>query len=101
MSQKAEFRKEESVVGNGSSLPTVTAPPSCRKKAADVNEGFVKDLMSHIDDFVHASYDEHKSCLQKTVRKMFGMNKAVESSASSAPPPVVSVLPLRVDTSTG
>lgn len=77
MSENAGFRKEETV-GTGS--PTVAVPPSCRKKKADMNEGFVKDLVSHIDEFVNASYDEHKTCLQKTVRKVMSCVSAVGSA---------------------
>ncbi|KAL3687739.1 hypothetical protein R1sor_014048 [Riccia sorocarpa] len=79
----------------------VPVQQSCRKKKSDVDEGFVKDVMNHIDDFVHASYEEHKTCLQKTVRKLFnGMSRIGQSPPAlptPTPTPVVSVLPLRVD----
>ncbi|KAL2630012.1 hypothetical protein R1flu_014698 [Riccia fluitans] len=74
---------------------------SCRKKKSEVDEGFVKDVMNHIDEFVHASYEEHKTCLQKTVRKLFnGMSRIGQTPpvSTSTPTPVVSVLPLRVNT---
>ena len=33
---------------------------SCRKKKSE-DASFVADLMDHIDEFVHASMDEHKT----------------------------------------
>ncbi|KAG6556590.1 hypothetical protein Mapa_001531 [Marchantia paleacea] len=80
--------------------PPLQQQSSCRKKKADVNEGFVKDVMDHINEFVHASYDEHKTCLTKTVRKLFGgMSKIGQNPPASVPAPVVSVLSLRANTS--
>lgn len=48
--------------------PTAT---SCRKKKSDSQSTtFFGDIVDHIDEFVHASYDEHKSCLTKTLNKV-------------------------------
>ncbi|GAB4861431.1 hypothetical protein Ancab_036634 [Ancistrocladus abbreviatus] len=56
-----------------SSTPAVT---SCRKKKKE-DATFLEDVKDHIDEFIHASMDEHMSCFTKTVRKMFGMSKIV------------------------
>ena len=42
---------------------------SCRKKKSD-DAGFLEDLRDHIDEFINASVDEHKTCFQKTLRKV-------------------------------
>eukprot|EP01018_Ginkgo_biloba_P020525 Gb_33557 [translate_table: standard] len=81
----------------GSSPSTPPEMTSCRKKKSEDNS-FVVDLMDHIDEFVHASMDEHKTCFQKTIKKMFGMSKAVAEKNSSSVP-VESVLPLQTTTS--
>ncbi|KAG6480517.1 uncharacterized protein LOC122019718 [Zingiber officinale] len=52
------------------------AMTSCRKKKSD-DADFLEDLRDHIDEFIHASMDEHKNCFQKTIKKMFGMSRAV------------------------
>ncbi|KAL4326073.1 hypothetical protein GQ457_11G020090 [Hibiscus cannabinus] len=66
---------------------------SCRKKKNE-EATFLEDLKDHIDEFVNASMDEHKTCFKKTIQKMFGMSKIVaERSAESKE--VESVLPLR------
>jgi hypothetical protein len=70
---------------------------SCRKKKSD-DASFVADLMDHIDEFVHASMDEHKTCFEKTIKKMFGMSKIV-AEKNASPETVESVLHLRTTTS--
>lgn len=70
---------------------------SCRKKKSE-DASFVADLMDHIDEFVHASMDEHKTCFEKTIKKMFGMSKIVAKKNASTET-VESVLPLRTTTS--
>lgn len=41
-------------------------------------------MKDHIDEFINASMDEHKTCFQKTISKMFGMSKVVaERSANN------------------
>ncbi|KAK8614341.1 hypothetical protein V6N13_122701 [Hibiscus sabdariffa] len=70
---------------------------SCRKKKNE-EATFLEDLKDHIDEFVNASMDEHKTCFKKTIQKMFGMSKIVaERSAESKE--VESVLPLRTTVS--
>ncbi|MBA0820399.1 hypothetical protein Gohar_019585, partial [Gossypium harknessii] len=56
---------------------------SCRKKKNEETT-FLEDLKDHIDEFVNASMDEHKTCFKKTIQKMFGMSKIVaERNAES------------------
>lgn len=49
---------------------------SCRKKKSE-SATFLEDVKDHIDEFIHASMDEHKSCFTKTIQKMFSMSKIV------------------------
>ncbi|KAK7822433.1 uncharacterized protein LOC112038598 [Quercus suber] len=72
--------------------PTATVIPSCRTKKND-DATFLEDLKDHIDEFIHASMDEHKNCFQKTLKKMFGMSKIV-AERSSETKEVESSLPL-------
>ncbi|KAL0334727.1 UNVERIFIED_CONTAM: hypothetical protein Sradi_4684600 [Sesamum radiatum] len=78
-------------------LPPSGAPnpamASCRKKKNE-EATFLEDLKDHIDEFIHASMDEHKTCFQKTVKKMFGMSKVV-AERSLETNKVESVLPLQ------
>lgn len=71
MSESAEIAKGEAASASAFAVPP---PSACRKKKSEVDEGFVKDLINHIDEFVNASYDEHKSCLQKTVSKVMSFS---------------------------
>ncbi|XP_043710798.1 uncharacterized protein LOC122659745 [Telopea speciosissima] len=75
--------------------PSATTPPitSCRKKKSD-DATFLEDMKDHIDEFIHASVDEHTSCFKKTISKMFGMSKIV-AERSSEQKEVESTLPLR------
>ncbi|KAK7859407.1 hypothetical protein CFP56_006825 [Quercus suber] len=43
---------------------------------------FLEDVKDHIDEFINASMDEHKSCFKKTIQKMFGMSKIVAERSS-------------------
>ncbi|KAI7748085.1 hypothetical protein M8C21_012874 [Ambrosia artemisiifolia] len=60
------------------SIPSASAPvmESCRRKKSE-DATFLQDVKDHIDEFIHASMDEHKTCFQKTISKMFGMSKVV------------------------
>jgi hypothetical protein len=53
------------------SSSSATTPPmaSCRKKKNE-EVTFLEDLKEHIDEFVHASMDEHKTCFKKTIQKV-------------------------------
>ncbi|KAK8942876.1 hypothetical protein KSP39_PZI009130 [Platanthera zijinensis] len=42
---------------------------SCRKKKSE-SATFLEDVKDHIDEFIHASMDEHKSCFKKTIQKV-------------------------------
>lgn len=102
----------------GANNPMIT---SCRKKKKD-DATFLEDIKDHIDEFINASMDEHKSCFKKTVQKvllsfrfqfypslhftvffpliseprlqMFGMSKVV-AERNAAAQEVESSLPLR------
>lgn len=69
---------------------------SCRKKKNE-EASFLEDLKDHIDEFVHASMDEHKTCFKKTMNKMFGLSKVVvaEKNNSNVTQEVESSLPLK------
>ncbi|XP_031103563.1 uncharacterized protein LOC116007111 [Ipomoea triloba] len=69
------------------------ATSSCRRKKSE-NATFVEDVRDHIDEFINASMDEHKTCFQKTIRKMFGMSKVV-AERNAEVKEVESSLPLR------
>jgi len=60
--QKSQPEKQQS---SASLDPAVT---SCRKKKRD-DATFLEDVKDHIDEFIHASMDEHKSCFTKTIKK--------------------------------
>ncbi|KAI5061212.1 hypothetical protein GOP47_0023717 [Adiantum capillus-veneris] len=76
--------------------PKQTPPPSCRKKKSE-GASFIEDVRSHIDDFLHASMEEHQSCLKNTLQKMFGISK--KKMLKSAPSTQEVVLPLEATTS--
>lgn len=50
------------------------AMTSCRKKKNE-DARFLEDLRDHIDEFIHASMDEHKTCFKKTVQKVVLANE--------------------------
>ncbi|XP_062212257.1 uncharacterized protein LOC133913198 [Phragmites australis] len=86
--------------GSASSVPKNPAMASCRKKKSDDDATFLEDLKDHIDEFIHASMDEHKTCFKKSIQKMFGMSKLVaERSAESKEAEVESALPLQTSVS--
>uniref|UniRef100_A0A0V0GZ57 Putative ovule protein n=1 Tax=Solanum chacoense TaxID=4108 RepID=A0A0V0GZ57_SOLCH len=55
---------------------------------------FLEDIKDHMDEFIHASMDEHKTCFKKTIQKMFGMSKIVAERNAEAKE-VESSLPLQ------
>ncbi|KAG0478758.1 hypothetical protein HPP92_013477 [Vanilla planifolia] len=89
-----EAQKADSAKQNQTVNPIHT---SCRKKKSD-DATFLEDLRDHIDEFIHASMDEHKSCFQKTIKKMFGMSKVVADRQFESEG-VVSVLALETSVS--
>ncbi|TVU45302.1 hypothetical protein EJB05_04785, partial [Eragrostis curvula] len=87
----------------GSAAPSVPQNPamtSCRKKKSE-EATFLEDVKDHIDEFIHASMDEHKTCFKKTIQKMFGMSKVVaeRSAAEAKEAEVESALPLQTSVS--
>ncbi|CAL5378495.1 unnamed protein product [Camellia sinensis] len=60
---------------------TKPAITSCRKKKSE-DATFLADLRDHIDEFIHSSMDEHKTCFKNTIQKMFGMSKVVAERSS-------------------
>jgi len=114
--QKSQPEKQSS---STATAPSVT---SCRKKKNE-EAAFLDDLKDHIDEFINASMDEHKTCFKKTIQKvgtsnfmwknihitfivcwccvvsdqsqMFGMSKAVAEGQSNASKEVESSLPLQ------
>lgn len=51
--------------------PAAAAPAisSCRKKKSE-EATFLEDVKDHIDEFINASMDEHKTCFKKTIQKV-------------------------------
>ncbi|KAK4754913.1 hypothetical protein SAY87_008670 [Trapa incisa] len=80
---------------NGQNEKVSASANSCRKNKKD-GATFLEDLKDHIDEFINASMEEHKNCFKNTMRKMFGMTKAVEERSS---PSVEVSLPLRTTAS--
>ncbi|KAL1314940.1 hypothetical protein AAHE18_16G225200 [Arachis hypogaea] len=78
------------------SLPTTnpSVVTSCRKKKNE-EATFLEDLKDHIDEFIHASMDEHKTCFKNTVQKMFGLSKVVAEQNANAAREVESSLHLQ------
>ncbi|KAH0871841.1 hypothetical protein HID58_078863, partial [Brassica napus] len=76
--------------------PPRPAMASCRRKVKE-DATFFEDVKDHIDEFIHASMDEHKTCFQKTISKMFGLSKAVAEKQAEGG--VESQLPLQTTVS--
>ncbi|KAL1190278.1 hypothetical protein V5N11_016664 [Cardamine amara subsp. amara] len=83
---------------NQSEIPPKPATASCRRKVKD-DATFFEDVKDHIDEFIHASMDEHKTCFQKTIKKMFGLSKAVAEKQAEEAKGVESQLPLQTTVS--
>lgn len=89
----------QSEVPQPSSSPVKPASTSCRKKNSG-NTSFVMQLRDHFHEFVHASMDEHRTCLTNTVKKLFAMSKVVaERTAGAKEAGAESVLPLQSEVS--
>ncbi|CAN6544067.1 hypothetical protein FF1_034504 [Malus domestica] len=78
------------------SLPAAATPAttSCQKKKNE-QATLLEDVKDHINDFVNASMDEHKTCFKKNMQKMFGMSKNV-AERSVDTKEVESTLPLQI-----
>jgi len=73
----------QNVKSDSAAAPPPTAT-SCRKKKSDSESTtFFGDVLEHIDEFVNASYDEHKSCLTKTLNKVMRVPFLSEQLLSS------------------
>lgn len=66
--QKAPQEKQPSPV-TPNPAAAAAAMASCRKKKSD-DATLLEDLKDHIDEFIHASMDEHKTCFKKTIQKV-------------------------------
>ncbi|KAF7803987.1 uncharacterized protein G2W53_043098 [Senna tora] len=83
-----------------SSSAAAPAMTSCRRKKNE-EASFLEDLKDHVDEFIHASMDEHKTCFKKTIQKgldhfqMFGLSKVVAERNSETAKEAESSLPLR------
>ncbi|CAL0326078.1 unnamed protein product [Lupinus luteus] len=86
--QKSQPEKQSSAAAAPSAMT------SCRKKKSE-EATFLEDLKDHIDEFISASMDEHKTCFKKTVQKMFSLSKVVSERNSNDVKEVESSLPLR------
>ncbi|VVA93173.1 unnamed protein product [Arabis nemorensis] len=79
--------------------PPKPAMKSCRNKAKD-DASFLEDVKDHIDEFINASMDDHKNCFNKTIKKMFGLSRAVaEKQEADETKGVESFLPLQTTVS--
>ncbi|KAK7292718.1 hypothetical protein RJT34_15570 [Clitoria ternatea] len=87
-SQKAQSEKQSP------SIATAASVTSCRKKKSE-EATFLEDVKDHIDEFIYASMDEHKTCFKKTIQKMFGLSKAVAEQHPNSVKEVESALPLQ------
>ncbi|KAK3420926.1 hypothetical protein EUGRSUZ_G01659 [Eucalyptus grandis] len=87
------MEKQNDAAAAAATAPTVPPLTSCRKKKKD-DGTFLEDIKDHIDEFINASVDEHKSCFTKTIHKMFGMSKVV-AERNAAAQEVESSLPLK------
>ncbi|GAB4837906.1 hypothetical protein Ancab_027431 [Ancistrocladus abbreviatus] len=89
--------QESQPEGKSSAAASTPAATSCHKKKNE-QATFLEDVKDHIDEFIHASMDQHKACFKKTVQKMFGMSKIV-AQRSAEQKEVESVLPLQTTVS--
>ena len=71
MSQAEDASQAHQSVNAEQAAPAVApdASSSCRKKKSESGT-FIGDVLDHIDEFVHASLDEHKTCFKKTLNKV-------------------------------
>ncbi|XP_056698044.1 uncharacterized protein [Spinacia oleracea] len=91
-----DSQKNPAETKSSATAPT-PAIASCRRKKKD-DATFLEDLKGHIDEFIDASMDEHKSCFTKTIQKMFSISKIV-AQRNSEQREVESVLPLQTTVS--
>ncbi|KAK2989592.1 hypothetical protein RJ640_027366, partial [Escallonia rubra] len=94
LSMATEKSQDEKQTESAASTPAIS---SCRKKKSE-SANFLEDVKDHIDEFINASMDEHKTCFKKTIQKMFGMSKVV-AERNSETKEVESSLPLQTTVS--
>ncbi|KAM2667275.1 hypothetical protein EV2_018985 [Malus domestica] len=71
---------------------------SCSRKKNFGSGSFVSNLRDHIHEFLHASLDEHRTCLKETVRKMFERAKLYREKSGSGRNEGEKPLPLQTTT---
>jgi hypothetical protein len=69
MSGSEQAQSSVKVETESAPQPVASSSSSCRKKKSE-STTFFGDVLDHIDEFVHASMEEHKSCLKKTLNKV-------------------------------
>lgn len=62
-------------VQNEKTPSPVTQNPAMTSSRKKKNEEatFLEDIKDHIDEFIHASMDEHKTCFKKTIQKVLSI----------------------------
>ncbi|KAK7367401.1 hypothetical protein VNO80_09413 [Phaseolus coccineus] len=71
--------------------PVKSAPRVFCQRKKSGNGSFVSNLRNHFHDFIHASADEHKTCLRNTIQKIleasnfFGKNGHSTNEGDSVP----------------
>lgn len=66
-----EQEQMDTQINQTENLPTpAVVSSSCRKFVKDDNATFLANLKDQINEFVHASMDEHKTCFQNSMNKV-------------------------------
>ncbi|TKY70385.1 hypothetical protein E2542_SST06675 [Spatholobus suberectus] len=55
----------------------------CQRKKSE-NGSFVSNLRNHFHEFIHASADEHKTCLRNTIQKILNASQIFGKNGDSA-----------------
>ncbi|KAH1031020.1 hypothetical protein J1N35_043194 [Gossypium stocksii] len=69
-SQPDEQKSQPDKQSSSAAAPLVST--SCRKKKNE-EATFLEDLKDHIDEFINASMEEHKTCFKKTIQKVLSL----------------------------
>ncbi|KAL1208149.1 hypothetical protein V5N11_034871 [Cardamine amara subsp. amara] len=64
------------------------ATSSCRKRVKDDNATYFANLKDRMDEFIHASMDDHKACFKTTMNKIFGTSNVVAAEKQAETKPV-------------
>ncbi|KAK7406699.1 hypothetical protein VNO78_08329 [Psophocarpus tetragonolobus] len=54
----------------------------CQRRKSE-NGSYVSNLRKHFHEFIHASADEHKTCLSNTIQKILNASKAFGKNGDS------------------